>query len=731
MLHNKVVSRLSRDDGGDSESNSIQTQRMMLQKYAKDHGFPIFSEYVDDGVSGTTFERIGFQKMIEDIEEGKVSIVICKDLSRLGRNNAMISFYTEMFFPDRDIRLIAIGDGIDTAKGDNDILPFKSVINEYYAKDISKKIRSARKVQMQNGQYTAHVAPLGYIKDPQDRHKLVIEEQGARVVRRIFELAASGLGTGKIARQLNDERIPTARQHWEFANPDVHWDWNYHPDIPACWKSSTVRNIITNRTYTGMFVGHKYTTKSFKNRKVVKVPESEWIEVPGVHPVLIDEKTWELAQRVLKIKQRANNKKHENIYVGFLKCSDCGTGLSLKYTPAANGSHIRGFMCNRYRSPALSNGLKICSAHYVSEKVLEQALLTSIRKFAEAAKANALHANNDIAPFKNILNDMYAKDISVKSRTALRTKARKGEFLGAHAPYGYLRDPSNKNRLIINPETAPTARRVFDLVISGLGFTAIAKIFNAEGIMSPGDYAKQLRQKPNDGEYVRKYKWAKETLCMLARNQMYVGDMVQCRKRSESYRTQKIQWNKKEDWIIVEGTHEGIVSREIYDRVQRIIDGRTRIIKKKDEPHLFSGFFYCENCGNRMAHHVRSGYGDYFSCGKYRAQGRQACSSHHIKVDTLAGIVLADIQENVHLIEADEEKAIRQLEAKKCADEEKRLSTSAKELAKQKSGNPKSTTELKRCTRTMLPENFPIIYSKLFCRIMKKKKWNCGIPSSV
>jgi len=337
----------------------------------------------------------------------------------------MISFYTEMFFPDRDIRLIAIGDGIDTAKGDNDILPFKSVINEYYAKDISKKIRSARKVQMQNGQYTAHVAPLGYIKDPQDRHKLVIEEQGARVVRRIFELAASGLGTGKIARQLNDEKIPTARQHWEFANPDVHWDWNYHPDIPACWKSSTVRNIITNRTYTGMFVGHKYTTKSFKNRKVVKVPESEWIEVPGVHPVLIDEKTWELAQRVLKIKQRANNKKHENIYVGFLKCSDCGTGLSLKYTPAANGSHIRGFMCNRYRSPALSNGLKICSAHYVSEKVLEQVLLTSVRKFAEAAKTNE---DNYMAYAGNLAKSSGNKALKQAKSEATRLGKRNSEL---------------------------------------------------------------------------------------------------------------------------------------------------------------------------------------------------------------------------------------------------------------------------------------------------------------
>ena len=417
--------RLSRDDGRDAESNSISTQRMLLQKYARDHGYIIQGEYIDDGVSGTTFERAGFQKMIEDIEEGKISIVLCKDLSRLGRNNAMISFYTEIFFPDHDIRLIAIGDGIDTANDDNDIMPFKSVINEYYAKDISKKIRSARKAQMQNGQYTAYVAPLGYIKDPHDKHKLIIEEHGARVVRRIFGLAVSGLGTGKIAIQLNDENIPTARQHWAFANPDVTWDWNYHPDLPTCWKSSTVRNILTNRTYIGTFVGHKHMTKSFKNRKVVKVPEDEWIMVPGVHPVIIDDETFNLAQKVLKIKHRANIQRHDNIYVGFLKCSDCGTGLSLKYTTASSGNPIRGFMCNRYRSPAVTNGQRICSAHYVSEKVLENIVLISIRTFAETAK---VHENDYLAFTANLVKPGNDKTNKQAKNEAVRLEKRNTEL---------------------------------------------------------------------------------------------------------------------------------------------------------------------------------------------------------------------------------------------------------------------------------------------------------------
>jgi hypothetical protein len=243
---------------------------------------------------------------------------------------------------------------------------------------------------MQNGQFTGHVAPIGYIKDPENKHKLIIEERSAELVRYIFSLAAGGLGTGKIASRLNTERVPTIREHWHMVNPDVTWDWRYTPSTGTTptWRSKAICDILTNKTYIGTFVGNKSQTKSFKNRKIVKLPESEWIEIPGIHPVLIDEETFNLAQRVLKIKQRENNQKHENIYVGFLKCSDCGTGLSLKYTTAASGSIIRGFMCNRYRSPAMTGGVKVCTAHYISEKTLEAALLASIRNQGEAAKTN-------------------------------------------------------------------------------------------------------------------------------------------------------------------------------------------------------------------------------------------------------------------------------------------------------------------------------------------------------
>jgi len=309
---------------------------------------------------------------------------------------------------------------------------------------------------------------------------------------------------------------------------------------------------------------------------------------------------------------------------------------------------------------------------------------------------DSLNSNNDIAPFKNILNDMYAKDISVKIKSALHAKARRGEFLGSYSPYGYLKDPNDRHHLVVNPEVAPNVKRLFDLAASGYGFSMIAKMFNAEGILSPGDYADFRKHNPVNGEFAPKYKWDKTVLTGMAHNQMYVGDMVQCRKRTVSYRNHDHIWNPKEDWIIVKSTHDGIVSRELYDQVQKIISSRTRIIKKSDEPHFFSGLFYCENCGRRMAHHVREGYGDYFSCGRYRAKGSTACSSHHIKVETLKAIVLADIQKNVRLLQADEDRAVRRILEVKNTGEEKRLAAAKKELVKQKNRQSDINLHIKR-----------------------------------
>jgi DNA invertase Pin-like site-specific DNA recombinase len=380
-----VYCRLSRDDGGDAQSNSIATQRMMLTKYAHDNGFVVFDEYIDDGISGTTFERPNFKRMIEDIEADKVDTVIVKDLSRLGRNNALVSFYTEIFFVDHDVRFIAVNDGIDSAMGDNEIMPFKSVINEYYARDISKKVRSAKRVRAQKGEFSAHVAPIGYVKNPQNRHHLLVEEDGAKIVKYIFELAVSGLGTEKIANRLNDEGITTIRRHWTKIYPDRTFD--YAPHLPPAWRSGSVRMILKNRTYLGNVVNGKSTTKSFKNRKIVKNPKDTWVEVADMHEAIIDENTFNLAQRVIGVKQRENTAHYDNIYAGLLKCSDCGTGLSYKVTKHKSGAS-ESFVCTRYRSRKSAETGRSCSGHYVASKVLEDTVLGSVRRYAADARAH-------------------------------------------------------------------------------------------------------------------------------------------------------------------------------------------------------------------------------------------------------------------------------------------------------------------------------------------------------
>ena len=385
-----IYCRLSRDDGGDAESNSIQTQRMMLKKHAKENGFD-YTEYIDDGWSGTTFERPSFKKMIDDIEEGKISAVLCKDLSRLGRNNAMVAYYTEIFFIDRDIRFIAVNDNIDTAVGDNEIMGFKSIINEFYARDISKKVKSAKRARAQNGEFSGYMAPIGYRKSPDDKHKLLIEETGAEIVRYIFKLAVGGLGTTQIARRLNEEGFVTPREHFNGQSGDYYQ--NSKPMYPAVWLAATVRYILRNRAYLGSVVNGRSTTKSFKNQKRVNISPEQHIVIPDMHPALVSQEDFDLAQKIIKVKQRSNNKKWDNIFVGLLKCADCGTNLSFSH--AEQVSFGGYFMCNRYRYRISYPEEKACTMHYAPMNKLTEVILNSIRRQAQMAKAH----ENDLCAY--------------------------------------------------------------------------------------------------------------------------------------------------------------------------------------------------------------------------------------------------------------------------------------------------------------------------------------------
>ena len=395
--HAAIYCRLSRDDGGDAESNSIATQRSMLRRYAKEQGFIAKDEYIDDGISGTTFERDGFKRMIADIEEGKIGIVLCKDLSRLGRNNALVAFYTEIFFCDHDVRFIALNDGIDSAKGDNEIMPFKSVINEYYARDISKKVRSAIRNSALNGEHYAGRAPYGYLKDPKDKRKLIVDVEAAPIVKQIFQMCADGHSIYAICKQLFEQRvlIPSALEFQrtgrmgERIDHDQPWDWNYR----------TVEYILRHQVYCGHMVSHRQTTKSFKNRTVVHVPKDEWIIVEGTHEALVSEEQFEKVQRIIKVKERPNKRHGTNMFAGLLKCADCGKNLTYSSSKEMRGGE-GGFNCDGYRHSYRSKDGHRCTAHNTPYKPLREAVfrhlnLTLAACYDESAFIDRMEQRNE------------------------------------------------------------------------------------------------------------------------------------------------------------------------------------------------------------------------------------------------------------------------------------------------------------------------------------------------
>ena len=400
-----IYKRLSRDDGGDAESNSIVTQGQMLRRYAKEQGFVVYDEYTDDGYTGTNFERPDFKRMVRDIEDGKVGIVLCKDLSRLGRNNALVAYYTEIFFPDNDVRFIAVSDAIDTFVGDNEIMPFKSVVNEYYARDISRKVRAAYRTKALNGDFTGPHAPYGYQKNPENKYQLIVDEKTADNVRRIFQMAADGLSPFKISRQLSREQILTPRAYTSSQSGKYEDCFNHK--YPTDWSQCTIASILKNREYLGHIVCNKNSTKSFKNRKIVLLPEEQWIVVENTHEPLVDQYVFDLAQKVVRVKKRENTSGTVNIFAGLLKCSTCGCVLG--YVKEKTEGHQGAYNCNTYRAKST----KYCTAHYITYKALYTLVLEDIRRNAQIA----WRSKNELAE--------YAKQLASGSADNKYKKASK------------------------------------------------------------------------------------------------------------------------------------------------------------------------------------------------------------------------------------------------------------------------------------------------------------------
>ena len=367
--------RLSQEDENKGDSNSIQNQRAILEKYAKDNGFENIQIFIDDGYSGVSFNRPDFQRLLEMMEQGKVATLITKDLSRLGRNYIEVGNYTEMLFPRWNVRYIAVNDNYDSLYSEgNEFAPFKNLFNEWFARDTSKKIRAVVKAKAERGERVSTQIPYGYKKDPDVKGHLLIDEETAPIVRRIFELCAQGMGPTNIGNVLRDEKIfkPTIRRYHEQGIYGTVTD----TDKPYGWTAETIGRILKNEVYLGHTVNCRTRVISYKDKRQVDVPKNEQYRFENTHEAIIDQETWDAVQKVREGKRRRNNMGEIDKYSGLLYCADCGSKLYFVRGKSIKPSDYN-FICSRYRKHI---GEQLCTAHRIREVALDEIILEEIRR---------------------------------------------------------------------------------------------------------------------------------------------------------------------------------------------------------------------------------------------------------------------------------------------------------------------------------------------------------------
>ena len=372
--------RLSQDDGLDGDSNSIQNQKRILEQYAIDRRFPNPQFYVDDGYSGASFNRPDFQRMMADMEDGKIGIIITKDLSRLGRNQLHTGLYIEERFPQFGVRYIAINDNVDTENAESsELMPFKNLFNEWFVRDTSRKIRAVQRAKAERGERLGTRAPYGYQKDENTKGRLLVDEEAAAVVRRIFALCAAGNGPSQIARVLRREQVlcPAMYAYQRFGSGHSGLDMAK----PYNWNSDTVANMLGNELYIGNTINMKYSTKSYKDKRRMEHPRDECMVIEGSHEPIIDRETWDIVQRVRQHKRRRTNMDEQNKYSGLVVCADCGSTMVLHraHTMSASYNH---FTCRTYKK----EGAEVCTAHYIREQILDEVVLEDIRRVTARAR---------------------------------------------------------------------------------------------------------------------------------------------------------------------------------------------------------------------------------------------------------------------------------------------------------------------------------------------------------
>lgn len=373
-----VYCRLSVDDNQIGQSCSIETQKTLLTQFCKENNFVIYDYYIDDGWSGTNFERPGFKRMMTDIEGEKVNLVIVKDLSRFGREYAEMGMIIEHYFESENIRFIAVQNNIDSINGiDNILLPITNVMNSIYAKECSVKTKAAHAALAKSGKYLGSKPPFGYIKDPNDRHHLLPDPAAAEVVKSIFDMFCEGIGYVRMTKILREKNILNPNAYFNQHNPDYYKSDYWRK--PYDWHATSIRTILSNPVYLGNTVFGRTENKGFYDKKRVPKPESEWIVVENTHEALISKDTWDTVQKLMKSKRRETKSGEIQMFAGLVKCADCGSSLNVS---RKRTGQYTGFSCWVYKN----YGKDRCTSHAIGWKTLNAIVLDDINRNLQAAK---------------------------------------------------------------------------------------------------------------------------------------------------------------------------------------------------------------------------------------------------------------------------------------------------------------------------------------------------------
>ena len=365
--------RLSCDDGDNQgDSNSIKNQKAILGKYATEHGYSNVQFYVDDGYSGTNFNRPDFQRMLKDIESGMIGTVIVKDMSRLGRDYLKVGYYSEVYFGEMGVHFIAINDSVDNLSENNsDFTPFRNIINEWYAKDTSKKVRAVFKAKGNSGKHLCTCPPYGYMKDKEDKQKWLVDEEAAKVVKEIFSLCMKGYGPTQIARILTERKIDTPVVHNRKCGLPAT---TYQSEFPNIWCTESVIHILENMNYCGHTVNFTTKKKSYKSKKKVRLPREDWIIFRDTHEALIDEQTYETVQRIRQSRRKQSDMGEMSVFSGLVYCADCGKKMYLCRCTTMKQKEY--FNCSTYRKKSKS----LCSSHQITVEAVEHIVLTDLQR---------------------------------------------------------------------------------------------------------------------------------------------------------------------------------------------------------------------------------------------------------------------------------------------------------------------------------------------------------------